>query len=111
MNSLQTIHPEFLSLNGDQIHALMPYFWIFGGIVLGMLASILRVVNPKWPVFLITVASAAGAAVSSFTLLQQDGALKLFNGMMVTDHFSNFFNIAFLVSAILTILASFRYLD
>src|SRR5205085_3465613 len=47
---------------------------------------------------------------ASFGLLDQN-ALSLFNGMMVSDAYSNFFNIVFLGAAFITSLASLRYLD
>jgi NADH-quinone oxidoreductase subunit N len=106
----QTIRPELLTLSPDQLHALMPYFWVFGGTLLTILASVLRLVKPKWPVFILTLATAASGICVSSGLLG-DEPLSLFNGMMVSDVFSNFFNILFLASAALTVLASFRYLD
>ncbi len=110
MESLVTIHPEYLSLNQDQIHALMPYIVVFLGTVTAILVSVLRGINLKWLVFLITLATCAAGAMSSFQLLNSS-PLVLFNGMMVADGFSNFFNLIFLSSAALTALVSLRYLD
>jgi NADH-quinone oxidoreductase subunit N len=106
----QTIRPELLTLTSEQLHALAPYFWVFGGTVVAIVASVLRVIKPKWPVFILTLLIAAVGICSSVGLLQ-DQSVVLFNGMMVSDLYSNFFNILFLASAALTALASFRYLD
>ena len=110
MQTLQTIHPEFLSLNADQISVLMPYFIVFGGAVLAMLAAVMKLIQPKWPVFFLTLAAAVAAIASSLSTMGHE-PLSLFNGMMVADRFSGFFNVIFMCSAGLTALASFRYLD
>jgi len=110
MESLPTIRPELLSLSSEQVRALMPYFWVFGGTLLAMIATMVRSLNPKWPVFVISFAAMMVGLVSSGDLLGQP-ALPLFNGMMVSDDYANFFNIVFLASGGLTILGSFRYLD
>ena len=110
METLKTIHPEFLSLSSDQIALLMPYFIVFGGTVLAMLAAVMKTIQPKWPVFMLSVATVTAGFCFSVGLLGHEST-SLFNGMMVIDRFSNFFNLIFLASAGLTILASFRYLD
>jgi NADH-quinone oxidoreductase subunit N len=110
MESLQTIRPELLTLSTEQLRALGPYFWVFGGTVLAIIASVAGVFKPKWPVFLLAVGTALAGVLSSSCILH-DETLYLFNGMMVADRFSNFFNILFLCSAGLTVLSSFRYLD
>lgn len=109
-STLQTIRPELLTLTPEQLIALKPYFWVFGGTVLAIFASVLRLVKPKWPVFILTLLTAAAGICASASLLQGE-PLMLFNGMMVSDVYSNFFNILFMGSVILTTLASFRYLD
>ncbi len=110
METLQTIRPELLALSPEQFTALGPYLWVFGGTVLTILASVLRVVQPKWPVFILTLLTLVMGLCSSSGLL--DGAtVDLFNGTMTSDMYSSFFNILFLATAGLTVLASFRYLD
>ena len=52
------IRPELLSLTPEQLHALTPYFGVFGGTCVAILACVLRRVQPKWPVFIITVGTA-----------------------------------------------------
>lgn len=111
MNTLQTIRPELLTLTADQISALMPYFWVFGGTVLAIIAAVLRSIDPKYPVLLLTVATTIIGGWSSMNLLHTGEAQTLFNGMMASDPYANFFNIVFLASAGFTALASFRYLD
>lgn len=112
MNTGSIIRPELLTLMPEQFQALLPYFWIFGGTVLAILGCVLRSLKPKWPVILISLATLLKGIHSSFTMLSLDlHPVHLFNGMMVADHFSNFFNILFLSSAALTILSSIRYLD
>ncbi|MGZ3708484.1 MAG: NADH-quinone oxidoreductase subunit N, partial [Bdellovibrionota bacterium] len=107
---MNLIRPELLSLSTEQIHALMPYFWLFFGSIVAMVAAVVRVVSPKWPVFLVTLATAGGAISASLALIH-DQPMLLFNGMMVSDAYSNLFNVIFLASAALTTLASLRYLD
>src|SRR4051812_25833095 len=100
-STLQTIRPELLTLSAEQLRALAPYFWVFGGTVLAILGCVLRVVKPKWPVFLLTLATATAGICTSAELLHHD-SIVLFNGMMVSDSYSNFFNILFMASVILT---------
>jgi NADH-quinone oxidoreductase subunit N len=107
---MTTIHPELLQLTPDQLAALMPYLWVFGGTCVAILASVLRIVSPKWPVFLLVLATCAMGVCSAADLLHGE-RLSLFNDMMVSDSYSCFFNILFLASAGITALASFRYLD
>jgi NADH-quinone oxidoreductase subunit N len=110
MEALKTIHPELLTMSQDQFLAISPYLWVFGGTILMILASVLRIISPKWPVFLLGLLTAA-AGIASTACMIHNGPMVLFNNMMAVDSFSNFFNFIFLACAILTILASFRYLD
>ena len=110
MNSLQTIHPAFLALDSEQYQALLPYLIVFGGTVLAILASVMRRVSPKWPVFALVALTAIVGIKYSLDPLSQ-GRVSLFNGMMVVDGYANLFNVVFLLSLVLTSMASFRYLD
>jgi NADH-quinone oxidoreductase subunit N len=110
MESLNTIRPELLTLSHDQFCALWPYSIIFGGTILAILTSVFRVISPKWPVFLLTILTCAAGIAASLNLMGHE-SLSLFNDMMVSDSYSNFFNIIFLSSALLTALSSLRYLD
>lgn len=105
------IHPELLNLTSDQLHVLLPYFVTFIGTCVAILACVLRSVQPKWPVFLLSVATTVVAGIFSVNLLHEGQILPVFNSMMVSDPFSNFFNVIFLASAGLTIFTSLRYLD
>jgi NADH-quinone oxidoreductase subunit N len=109
-SALSTIRPELLSLTSEQLGALMPYFIVFGGSILAIIASVLRIISPKWPVFIITLVTAAVAGMESFALMS-GGPQVIFNGMMVSDIYSNFFNLIFMGSVGFTALSSFRYLD
>jgi NADH-quinone oxidoreductase subunit N len=111
MNDLHTIHPELLSLSAAQVAVLMPYILVFGGAILTTLACVLKKIDPKWPVFILTLATCVAGAFSSAGLLHAHESQVLFGGMMVVDPFSNLFNLIFLGSAALTTMASFRYLD
>jgi NADH-quinone oxidoreductase subunit N len=110
MQTLTTIRPELLTLASDQIAALMPYFVMFGGAVLAIFAAVTRSLNPKWSVFLLTLAT---TVASGYFAVKQIPAttITMFDGMMVSDPFSNIFAVVFLSCAALTALASLRYLD
>jgi NADH-quinone oxidoreductase subunit N len=110
MEALKTIRPELLTLSQDQITAILPYLVIFGGTIVAILASVLRVISPKWPVFIIVLLTCVAGIVPSLELIHQDPIL-LFNGMMISDAYSNIFNILFLSAVFITTLSSFRYLD
>lgn len=110
METLNTIRPDLITWNSMQTQALIPYFLVFGGVVATILGSVVRLVNPKWLVFLLTLMTAGMGAFSSFDRVASE-PLTLFNGMMISDPFSNFFNVVFMASAALTALISFRYLD
>jgi NADH-quinone oxidoreductase subunit N len=110
MDPISTINPELLTLSPAQLNSLTPYFWVFGGVCVTILASVLRVVSPKWPVFMLTIAICLIGMMSSWTLFP-DEAVSLFNGMMISDSYSHFFNVLFLSSALITSLFSLRYLD
>ena len=109
-NALGTIRPELLTLSLEQVQVLMPYFAVFGGTLLAILASVLRIVSPKWVVFLLSIATCVVGMFLSAGLVEGE-TVRLFNGTMISDSYSNFFNIIFLGSALVTILSSFRYLD
>ena len=110
MSTLTTIRPELLRLSQDQVGVLTPYFLILSGIILAILASVLKIFSPKWPVFILVIAACGAGVSESFRLLDQSPVL-LFNGMMISDTYSNFFNILFLLAALFTSIISFRYLD
>lgn len=111
MNALPTINSELLSMTTEQLQSLQPYFFVFAGTVLAMIAAVMRSLQPKWPVMLLSLASCAVGVAYSIGLLHAGETHLLFNQMMISDTFSNFFNVLFLCSAALTVLASFRYLD
>jgi NADH-quinone oxidoreductase subunit N len=104
------IRTELLTISAEQLRALAPYFVLFGGAVLAMILGVMRVIQPKWPVFIVSLAATLAAMVLSVGQLPTE-ALPLFNHGMLSDRFSSFFNLIFLGSAALTLLASFRYLD
>lgn len=108
METLTTIRPELLSFTAEQFRALAPLIWVFGGTLIALIAAVMK--SPKWPVFGISVLTALAGVAASWTRLSE-APLSLFNGMMVMDPYANFFGILFMASALMTILASFRYLD
>jgi NADH-quinone oxidoreductase subunit N len=61
-------------------------------------------------VFILALLTAVSGICAAAGLLHND-TMPLFNEMMVSDSYSNFFNIVFLSSVVLTVLSSFRYLD
>ncbi|OFZ20079.1 MAG: hypothetical protein A2X94_09205 [Bdellovibrionales bacterium GWB1_55_8] len=110
MESLTTIRPELLTLSSEQFSALMPYFWVFGATVLAILAAVMRSLSPKWPVITVVLTGLVGAIVSVAGLLGKE-PVALFNGMMVSDNYTHFFSLIFLISGVVTVFASIRYLD
>ena len=110
MDALTTIHPELLILSSHQLSVLMPYFIVSGGIALTILLSVLRIIQPKWPVFLAALVTCGLGVASSMELMAEESTV-LFNGMLVADAYSHFFNIIFLLAAAFTICSSLRYLD
>jgi NADH-quinone oxidoreductase subunit N len=104
------IRPENLMLSSEQLAALAPLFWVFGGGILTIVLSVLRWLSPKWPVFLASVATATIGIWSSLGTIS-GGKVLLFNNMLVVDPYSSIFSVLFLASALLTLFASLRYLD
>lgn len=110
MDQIITIRPELLTLAPEQLRGLSPYIWLMGGIVITMIVSVTKSLSPRWPVFLLSVLTAAATAVVAFDVLPEPSQ-ALFNGMLMTDRYANFFYIIFALSAVFTLLGSFRYLD
>ncbi|MBN21411.1 MAG: NADH-quinone oxidoreductase subunit N [Bdellovibrionaceae bacterium] len=110
MESLNLIKPELLTLTSEQMTALMPYFWMMAGACLAIIGSVLQSMQPKWVVFVLSIASAFLAMVSTWNTLGHPPIL-LFNGMMVVDSYTRFGNLLFIASGVLTSLGAFRYLD
>lgn len=107
---LTTIKPELLTLSLEQIRSIGPHVLVLLGAVAGVLSSVMRIIKPKWPVFIISVTTCILGMILSWDLLSADKAV-LFNGMMISDGFSNYFCFVFLAAAGLTFFVSFRYLD
>lgn len=110
MNSVQIIRPELLSLTSEQVAVLMPLAWVIGGSILGVVACAFRKPLSVGPIAIVALLTCFLGIYSSSRLFGSD-TLLLFNGMLVSDSYSNFFNIVFLGSAILTIITSFKYLE
>lgn len=109
MNPIQTIRPELLTLSMEQLYAILPAIIVFFGSILAIFAAVTK--SAKWPVFLITLLTLGSAFYFSLDLFHAAGSLVLFNGMLISDSYSNFFNLVFLGSGFLTAMGSFRYLD
>ncbi|MEK7396915.1 MAG: NADH-quinone oxidoreductase subunit N, partial [Candidatus Poribacteria bacterium] len=110
MDTLITIKPELLSLTGKQIEALFPYIVVLAGILMGTLIAAIRKDFSRLGVLLVLLLTAVVGAKASSALLHAD-PVTLFNGMMVSDAYSNFFNIIFLLAASITALVSLNYLE
>lgn len=110
METTALIRPELLTITPEQVRALGPYFWILGGTLLGIFISVWKTWNPKWPVFFVSLMT-LGLAIWSSVCLFNTAPLFLFGRMMIFDDYSNFFNLIFLGSAALTLMASLQYLD
>lgn len=110
MPNTPILRPDLLMFSQEQAIALLPYFLVIAGAVIAMIFSVLKSFSPKWPTFLLSALSLVAAIVVS---VQQFGtpSLALFNGMMVVDDYSRAFNLIFILSALVTIMGSLRYLD
>ena len=110
METITTIRPELLVMSALQMKVLMPYLITIGLATLAIIFSVSKRVSPKYLVYFTTLIACGAGMVSSYGLIPE-ATVQLFNGMMISDAYSNFFNIIFLASAAVTILISFRYLD
>lgn len=110
MEALATIRPELLTLSDRQFEVLVPYFAVIAGLLFAIVLAVSRLFSPKWIVFILSLLTAGAGIYYSFGLIDND-PVAIFNSMMVSDSYSNFFNVVFLGSALLTCLISFRYLD
>lgn len=109
MNSLQTIKPELLTLSLDQMRAVLPAATVFLGAILTILWSVTK--SAKWIVFLLTLLTFVAGICLSVDHFNGSESVVLFNGMLVSDNYSNFFNVIFLGAGLLTAMGSLRYLD
>ncbi|MBS1963326.1 MAG: NADH-quinone oxidoreductase subunit N [Bdellovibrionales bacterium] len=110
MDKLNVIDPSFLTLSGDQLALLGPYFWMIGAALLAMIVGVIRFLPSKWTVFAVAMVGILGGLFVSANQIGMDRA-DLFGGMMVADGFSAFFNVLFLGTAALSLCASLKYLD
>ncbi len=110
MAELNTIDVKLLTFSWNQIQLVMPYLFVFFGILISIFISILPLFNPKWLIFLITTLTCGFGIYSSYELLFQ-GPEILLNQMLAMDAYSYFFQIIFLASAGMITCISFRYLD
>ncbi len=110
MSSLITIRPDLLMFSAEQLRALYPYLWLLIGAMLSLILCVVRSFNPKWAVLGVSTLACIGAIVSSVHQMNE-APMTLFNQMMISDAYSSFFNILFLISALVTIWMSFKYLD
>lgn len=110
METLKVVNPALLGLSSEQITALMPYFWLLGGTLVAMILAVSRLIPAKWSVFLVSIVTILFAIQATGSQIMMN-RLDLFGGMMVADSYAAFFNILFLGTAGLSMLASFKYLD
>ncbi|MBL7715867.1 MAG: NADH-quinone oxidoreductase subunit N [Bdellovibrionales bacterium] len=104
------IRSDLLTLTQNQMEMLLPYAWVFVGAAVALVLSVIRFISPKWPVFIVSLLTLGGGVWATEKVIHGERLLA-FNNMMIFDHYSSVFNILFLVSAAVTVLASFRYLD
>ena len=86
MEPLKTIQPELLALSSEQFAVLMPYFALFFGGILAIIFSVLRIVNPKWTVFLLSGITLIATMHLSSGLVWDDPVILL-NNMMISDSY------------------------
>ena len=110
METLRVVDPSLLGITSEQIQALGPYFWMVGGTALATLFSAFHGKKTKFFVFLVTAVAAAIGLLASAKMVGMN-SLPIFNGMMISDSFSHFFNVLVIFAALFTILCSHHYLD
>jgi NADH-quinone oxidoreductase subunit N len=110
MESLKVVDQALLGISSEQISALGPYFLLVGGALLAMILGVSRIIPTKWSVFSVSILAIVLAIAACGKQITMD-RVELFSGMMVADGYSAFFNVLFLASAGLSILASIKYLD
>ena len=97
---MNVLDPSFLTMSGDQLAMLGPYFWMIGAALLAMIIGVMRFLPTKWTVFVVSIVGIVAALFASANQIGMDRT-DLFGGMMVADGFSAFFNILFLGAAAL----------
>jgi len=107
---LTTIHPEMLTMSPDQFALLCPYLFCIVGAIVALLFCTLPALLGKWATFLTAILTICAGIAASVQIFLTPGGI-LFNSMMIVDPYSQFFNILFLGTALITVLSSFRYLD
>jgi NADH-quinone oxidoreductase subunit N len=107
---LNVVDPALLGLSSEGIRALAPYLWIFGGAIVAMVLAIIRGIPTKWAVLVACLIAIVCGMLTSARMIGMD-RIELFSGMMVADGYSAFFNVLFLGTAGLSLLASAKYLD
>ncbi len=110
MNTLQTIRPELLVFRPEQMHAMLPLLVALAGIALGMIAAVFKWMAPRWSVPALVIASLVIASVIAVDRVSE-APMLMFNGMMISDAFSQFFTALFFICAAVSAFVSFRYLD
>jgi len=110
MQNLTVINPSLIGFDLVNFKFIAPYFFILIGIVMTVFASVLSEKTGKILGLVSTVTTVVAAIYSTIGLLGFS-AVSLFNNMIVVDAYSNFFNIVYLLIAVITVISSVRYLD
>ena len=111
---LNTINPANLTISPTQWVALMPFVIVTVGILLSMLIATIpfqREGKPcRMPVFLFSTAVMLGACLWTATHWIHE-PVSVFNGMMILDYFSSFFNVLLCGATALIMMGSYSYLE
>jgi len=109
---LNTINPQNLVLSAAQWSALGPYIIVAVGILASMLLATVKFgeTGSRMPLFLFSVAVLlAAGGWNAMNWVKEP--VQVFNGMMVADYFSSFFNILLCGATALIFLGSYSYLE
>ena len=110
MEPTKVVDLQTLEISALQVKALYPYLAVFSGALLCILASGVSWFSKRSVLIFITLVSLIVSAYFSIENLSGDRVM-LFSNMMVSDSYSQFFNILFVFIGAVSILMSMKYLD
>lgn len=110
---INTINAANLVLSHEQWVALMPYLIMLGGAIFVLLLGTINfssVKHSKAPIFIASLVVLSAATIWSCMHWVKE-PMQLFNGVMMLDYMSSFFNVLLAAATFLVLCGSYRYLD